>query len=630
MKVNKQKIENIIALLKPKLNQYKVHLIVGFSVLVVIAVVFSYVKITSTGESKLSLSFASSEQNTLPLYALNRHAKEASVKKAKSSYAYFSFTKQQKELVANEYNQNNGAALALTILVEKLTSNKIQTAKTTEQPFSFGFLYPEDFKDDNKLKEQIESRPLVNADLSHFASTSDSTFTVSFCFEKTESDQVVNLPCGFFVYSVLPVKIQSAQITMPLVGWQKNPLYFAFAPNGGKVTLNLDSFDFSGASSVFSTQNTKTNLMPEYQVFLEPQQALTSSQNDELLSINLTIGGEKLTVYRSHSSLAMEKTQIPTAGLSSAFSNVSLGENSNQISAMFMTSSDSRLLEKKEGNSLYPYVCDPGLIFSWKATNWRGPDYELFEWAQFPGVLYMDTRSYSIQNDFFRRLAYFVEKAGYRGKLLTDVQLQGMLGYNAHDYRAASLADFFTTAKKLGFALNKREYLLRDILLANGVILENNEGFYDEGVGAIISISQESQPYLRRTFVAHEGWHGIFFTDADYRNAVAAVYYTMDPISLDFLHGYWSSQPGLQYDLSDTYLMHNELMAYLMQQPLSQLVDYYVRHAQWPSVQRNQKDTADYIIRTKAAGLEDAAIILNSYAFDHWGFSAGRVWLVNR
>ena len=49
-------------------------------------------------------------------------------------------------------------------------------------------------------------------------------------------------------------------------------------------------------------------------------------------------------------------------------------------------------------------------------------------------MLIFDTASYAVQARFFRRLAFYVEKQGYRGRLLTDAELGSRRGYNAHDY----------------------------------------------------------------------------------------------------------------------------------------------------------------------------------------------------
>ena len=276
-----------------------------------------------------------------------------------------------------------------------------------------------------------------------------------------------------------------------------------------------------------------------------------------------------------------------------------------------------------------PLKTDPGLILTSRQANWRNKDYEVYEWNRFPGLLFFDTADYGVQSDFFTRLAFFAEKTGYKGRILSDEELGDMHGYNAHDYSAESLASFFTKAERSGVKLNEKELILKDILLKNQIIISDNYT-YKAGSGAVISISRESQNWLRQNFVAHEAWHGIFFTNEDFRNAVAAVYYTVDGTTMAFLKGFWASQSSLGYDQSDEYLMHNEFMAYLMQQPLSQIAKYFVHCAERGSVMTYQKELCQWVISNGGITFEDAGRVLNSYAFDNWGLAAGRVSLILR
>ena len=292
-----------------------------------------------------------------------------------------------------------------------------------------------------------------------------------------------------------------------------------------------------------------------------------------------------------------------------------------------MTRNDVKNELNAGGEIFAPFKTDPGLIVSWPKNRWRTGDYELFEWDRFPGVLIIDTKDFAVQNDFFKRLAFFSEKMGYRGTLLTDEALEGMHGFNAHDYNAPSLAAFFTKAKAENFPLNARELLLRDILLANGVIVADGTA-YTAGRGALLSISQESPEWLRNRYIAHEGWHGIFFTDENFRNATAAVFYTTDETSRDFLTSYWQLHPNLNYDLNDEYLVHNEFMAYIMQQNVSAVAAYFVNLANWASVQKAIPSLAAYVRQTHGIPFEDAAKVFDEYAFDNWGLSCGRVWLI--
>ena len=202
-------------------------------------------------------------------------------------------------------------------------------------------------------------------------------------------------------------------------------------------------------------------------------------------------------------------------------------------------------------------------------------------------------------------------------------------GYNAHDYSAISMAKFFNQAHDLNFPLNKEEMLLRQILIENDLVEEDGE-YLKPNEGGLVSISQESAGWLRDTFLAHEGWHTIFFRDEEFRNFVSAVYYTMDPDSRDFIIDYFASQPQLGYDPNDDYLMKNEFMAYIMQQRLPQVANYFVHLANRGSVMAYTPDLAAYIRETNAIHIEDAAIAMNDFVFDKYGIVCGDICLVSR
>jgi hypothetical protein len=275
---------------------------------------------------------------------------------------------------------------------------------------------------------------------------------------------------------------------------------------------------------------------------------------------------------------------------------------------------------------LSPVTANPSLLLSRVADTWRGRDYEVYAWEQFPGILFFDTKNYAVQDEFFKRLAFFAEKKGYRGTLVPDGVLSGQHGFNAHDYSAKTLASFFSLARQTQFPLNARERLLCEILLANGIIVENGEGF-SEGEGAVISISQESEDYLRRQFIVHEGLHGLFFTHGEFRDYVAQVYKETDPLCVEFLERYFDVTPSLAYDITDRYLVLNEFMAYVLQQPVSSCGAYFSeRIAQYIYINRYYPALAKYVRDTRAKGFTEAAGKLSAYLTREWGLAAGRVW----
>jgi len=220
---------------------------------------------------------------------------------------------------------------------------------------------------------------------------------------------------------------------------------------------------------------------------------------------------------------------------------------------------------------LVPLPADPGVVLAYPREAWRDPLYELYSWSLFPEVLIFDTADYAAQARFFKRLAFFVEKRGYRGRLAADREIENLHGFNAHDYRAEDLARFFQQAAEQEFPLLPEEEQLRGILIANG-ILERREGVFLPGRGAVISISRSSGPLLRRHLLTHEAFHGVFFMSEAYRESARALWDELGEGERAFwlLFFRW-----VGYDTADEYLSANELQAYLFQQERRWVGSYF-------------------------------------------------------
>lgn len=512
---------------------------------------------------------------------------------------YFTFTFDQKAAIANFFDKNGDASLLIQITPLKVSASPFDENGSV----SFGFFY-----DSSSKQTEAQNVPVVTDTLAKYNS---SAFALGFCLSRESG-----IPAGFFIKTSSKVRVDSARIMRAFVGHDFSgeiPI-FAFAPNGGE---NNGSDDFRGASLSFNSVNSREGLMPK----------ITVKFRESVGNQKLAFGGEVLNVQKSD-----RPVEIPAAALKSPFSALTYPDEESFPSSVILSAADKSLLAFASGkkNVLAPIRTDPGLIMKWSRNNWRGNDYELFEWDRFPGILFFDISTYAVQDDFFKRLAFFVEKAGFKGRLLSDSELKGKHAYNAHDYKAEDLARFFEKARAENFPLNEKELLLKEILARNGVIKIASNGGISGGTGAVISISQESPLYLRETFIAHEGWHGIFFIDEEFRNAVASIYYTMDQRTLAYLRKYFQVTPTLNYDVNDDYLMKNEFMAYLLQQPVSSTAAYFVNMARRNHSQSLAKSEADYIISTNGIGFESAAALLDEYVSDRWNLNAGRVWLISR
>ena len=606
----KEKLQKVLFAIK-KMPTVKKRFFALISAFIVLNIVFIILLFSVRHRSVLCLEEYGSNL-TSRLYALNAPAKKAFVKEYET--ADFKFNEDQKAIFSKIYNDFE--TVALTVRLEALDSDFSEDSK-----FQFGYLTSEDFSSKGKLKENFlynSRRILVQGKMSQASKSLD----LSFALQKNDDIKKI-IPEGFFVSaSDCKLRILAACVVPAVLGYDcsSEVPFYGFACNGGIVQPGSKSFDFSGASMIFPVANSTKNTMPEFVVKLSEDPSLKASK-ERSVRAEIILGGEKF--YVNNVALASE-VRIPSAAMKAPFSRMDASNNSECLSGVLMRST-----YLASPQVLVPIKTDPGLIVKYKSSAWRTLDYEIFEWDRFSKILFFDTRNYDVQDKFFRRMAFFVEKQGYKGRLLTNEELEGKHGYNAHDYSADSMAEFFNKASDLGFVLNYEEELLKLILIKNGLFEEDGEHVRSLG-GGIVSISQESAEWLRTTLLAHEGWHTIFFRDEEFRNFVSAVYYTMDADSRQFLTDYFKSQPSLGYDVNDEYLMHNEFMAYIMQQKLSDVGNYFVHLAERGSVMRATPVLAAYIRETKGRAFEDAALAMNDYVYDKYGIICGNIALVAR
>ena len=238
-------------------------------------------------------------------------------------------------------------------------------------------------------------------------------------------------------------------------------------------------------------------------------------------------------------------------------------------------------------------------------------------------------KNYAVQDAFLKRLSFFAEKTGFRGNLAPDAKIAALHGFNAHDYRTETLANFFNKAARENFPLNESELLLKKILLLNGQLVSDGD-FVRAGRGALVSISRESPEYLRWQFLNHECFHGVFFTHEEFREKMNNIYNSMDRKSLEFVKSYYRVSPELDYDTADLYLMHNELMAYTVQNRLSRVAPYYTGLAGRAHVKRAIPELSDYVISTNAAGFVEIAREIDDFVNENYGLNAGRVYQITR
>ena len=600
-----------------KFTKKHIFIISFVAVFILFDVVLGVMLHAQKGESSLKLNFLDKSE-TQSLVSLDSNSKKAFIKdKQKAS---FSFTDEQKLSILKFFQDNTNASLVIRVEMSVNSKQKKYFNPNGNYVFEYGFM-DEDEKDSIVVKGN-------EAELIRLAGGKDKlVFDVSLAFSKKNDGSII-FPKGFFVYSDLQCKILSAYITPSLVGYDLSSEipFFAYSSNGGIMSTNFSSFDFTGASLIFASQNTKTSYMPEFLIRYNTDPKCFSTLQD-IVYVKLKVGSENVRIKCVQN---MKESILPSSAFIQPFSTLEITENPVCVKSVilrnFSNVHNSRIQD--QGSEFYiPIRTDPGLMLFWNQNNWRSVDFELFEWDRFPGILFFDTRNYTIQDNFFRRMAFFAEKEGYKGRLLTDEELGTMHGFNALDYRPETLADYFNLAAKEKFPLNKEERLLKKICIENGLLIADGDSV-KPGYGAIVSISRESYEGQRFQLINHEAWHSLYFIDENFKNFVAAIYYTMDPQCLGFLIDYFKSQAHLGYDTNDEFLMKNEFMAYMIQQKVGATGPYFVSRAGWSDVRSFSPELSAYVINTNGQGFEEATKALNDFVFDNYGLIAGDVTLV--
>lgn len=257
----------------------------------------------------------------------------------------------------------------------------------------------------------------------------------------------------------------------------------------------------------------------------------------------------------------------------------------------------------------------------WPVSLHTGPAYRLYRWDVLPETLIFDFSDYAVQDRYLKRLAFFVEKPGFRGRLAGNEEIEDLHGWNAHDYAPRTLAAFYELARVSGFVLNPEETELLGLLLRYGIVGQSSSGTYGPGQGAIISATRESTRSLRRLFFDHEASHAVYFQDAGYRRLAADLWNAMSPVELRFwmVHLAWR-----RYDTTDIDLCINEMQAYLIQQPVASIPAYYRGVA--GRLAQAYPDRADQIradVEESLPALVRSATVLGDYLAGTYGLGAG-------
>jgi len=275
-----------------------------------------------------------------------------------------------------------------------------------------------------------------------------------------------------------------------------------------------------------------------------------------------------------------------------------------------------------------PILANPDEILAWPAESWRNPRFEVFRWRRFPSILIFDTADYRMQDGLFKRLAFFAEKRGFRGRLAGNQEIADLHGWNAHDYGSGDLAAFFARAGAEGFPLGAEELELRNILLEGGIVAEAGGSLVGSG-GAVLSISRESNAALRSLLMTHEGFHGLFAIDGDFRRFAAERW---NGLPADAQQMMLTFLDDAEYDIGVDYIVLKEFASFVLQQPTERAGQYFsvtmpsrITNRAWWDANRHLRDASGSFARFGEV-FRGEAEAFGAYVGERWGLAAGRVW----
>ena len=444
-----------------------------------------------------------------PLKALNKNARSGAISAPEKSDAmYFSF-EQSPDIVELTGSGLYALELELEPLADESLRKEPNAIQTDTSGFTVGLLYASDFSATGKLKENILPQHAVTVQ-----TLARRTFTVSIGFAGI-TVQAADIR-GFMVLSQSALKLKSAAIVPVRYGWLKSrtAMWYGTTADGGIIPPELCTesgiplhTELLKPSAVIRIGNAETDGRDNIIIHFDETLPINLTAEQKQPRLSFQCGSKRISAYRapnvyqltldgclfSDSLLTIEQTNTKRFTDADRYSNTRGYAETEKLAhtAETATMVCGITAVYYVPSRLDPITTDPGLIPDWPQQQWRQSSYELFAWKQFPSVLIFDFTDYAVQDAYLKLLSFFAEKKGFVGKLLSDNVIASLHGFNAHDYRAETLAAFFRQAEEEHFPLNKSELHLRRILFHNGIVVRTESGI-EAGTGAIVSISRQS------------------------------------------------------------------------------------------------------------------------------------------
>ena len=362
----------------PEMTKTQWILSIAIVVFLLLDIIAGIILLANKNKSAVRLMNEAGEASRL--YALDSAASKGTVN---AGYANFKFTKEQKEYFYKTYRNNGTVALTVCLQLMPTKKQKQELSGGGEAVLRYGFLGNEDFTIQGKFinKKYPDTRRIqIQAD----EKNAPQLFDLSFALQKNDNIEKY-VPEGFFIYSTVRCRVIAAIVVPAEIGFDvTNEIpFYGFACNGGMLSFENSSFDFSGSSMVFPVQSNSKQAMPEYRILLSenPENKTTREHSVKIL---MNVGGEKL--YLNNVAAARELI-IPTAALNAPFSRLEFTENAECVDSLIMRGTKASATPRNPENGgddltdyevLEPIRTDPGLILNYKTNQWRTADYEIY------------------------------------------------------------------------------------------------------------------------------------------------------------------------------------------------------------------------------------------------------------
>ncbi|UER67699.1 hypothetical protein LKV13_02705 [Borrelia sp. BU AG58] len=232
-----------------------------------------------------------------------------------------------------------------------------------------------------------------------------------------------------------------------------------------------------------------------------------------------------------------------------------------------------------------PINSDLKFILNYKKENYRRDSFEIFNLIADPEIYILKFKRLKDQSLMLKRLAFFTEKKNFRGKILSNKELENKKGWTGHNYRLEDIVEFFNMAKKMNAKLNKEELILRNIIIINKLVYIKDHTLRVKDKSRNIALASYSEDEsmskaAQMIIFMHEILHMYFFTDNNINKEISDLWHNDIPQKEKRAWIKFLDNKG--YDIKTNGLVINEFYAYTIQIPKEDIAEFLISTTYFP------------------------------------------------